>query len=353
MRISTLLTILFLGGVAPLAAENTVGVDFVLDSRIVVYGGGYYSHRSQNPQDLQILYAEELATNVPKILYRGEGALSDIQASQEDDLVAVIERSWEENVSKERATYVDRRVNESGQVIEFYYAEGSTLVVLDLDGTIIGRIANVRRYAWNPRGGRIAYISGDYSEGGFGFRSTGTWVYDISTRQAEQIHSAGWDVHWASVDGDVYIYDPFDEAFPDTHVLRFDPGTNQLLATPHEGIYLSPNGSYYYVQGREGTPLKVFQTETDSEVPVDLSIESSERARLADYARGWFDEQTLIVASPVPNDDQDYLCDVSTGTIRRASGPVIPIRGYDDQVLVLEGTSVVEQRVSDLDVVRY
>ena len=280
-----------------------------------------------------------------------EGVLVDIQAARQGELVGVIERLWEENVSKERATFVDRRADETGQIIEVYSAEVSRLLIFNLAGVVVGMIDDVRRYAWDPGGGRIAYLTGSYSEDRFGFEPTGTWVYDLDSGQAERVYEQGREVEWAAWDGNVYIWDLVtqDTGGAQASVLGFDPETGDLFPTLHQGIHFSPQGTYYFAQGAEGAPPRVFRSDTEEELDVVLSIESADRTRIAGSARGWLDENTLIFPSPDPSQAGDYLYNIESGTARYAPGAVMPEKGPDGGVLILEGASVVERPLSELD----
>jgi hypothetical protein len=342
---------LLLAAQSSLSWAGVEGVDYVADADTLVYGGSHFWSRTQNPADVHILYAEPLRTRVRHVLHQSEGVLSDIQASPEGGLVAVVVRVWEENVSPQRATYVGRRVDERGRLVEAYYFEESKLVVLSLDGSLVDTISGVRRYAWDPKGRRIAYLTGNYREGGAGFESTGTWMYDLSSKEALTIHAAGRDVQWAGWDGKIYIYDPFSQHAADARVLRFDPETRELASTAHHGIYFSPDGKHYYAEGYGGTDLRVFQTQNDEQVPLDFSMPSN-RDRIASHAAGWFDDATLIVPSAVASDEGDLLFDVKTRTVRSASGTVLPLMTRNNRALVLQGASVVEQSTSEFVIVQ-
>jgi hypothetical protein len=286
------------------------------------------------------------------VLYRAQGVLSEIHAAPEGGLVGTLERLWEENVGKERATYIDRRVDERGVLRESYYFEAAQLVIVNLDGAVLDRISDVRRYAWGPRGRTLAYVTGSYDEDGIGFRTTGTWVYDLASRESKRIYDAGVDLQWAQWDGNVYVYDPFDGERPDVRVLRFDPETDQLTTSTHRGIRFSPNGRYYYEGGGSEALLRVFETATEAEVGIDLSIPSADRPRAATAAAGWLDDSVLILPSPLPGDKGDFLYDIETGALQYATGAVVSRVAPGARVLLQQGTTVVESSRDQLMLVR-
>jgi hypothetical protein len=259
-----------------------------------------------------------------------------------------VERVLEPDVDKEHANFVDRKLLENDGVAETFYFEESRLLVLSLEGELRASISGVRRYAWDPSGRQIVYVSGTYTEEGFS--TTGTWIYGIDTGQAARIHSGGTDVQWATWDGNIYIYDPANADDPEIRVLRFEPRTQELVPTSHQGIYFAPDGEHYYRQGSEGAAVELFQTGTDTRVDLDLSIQLAGQTRDALFARSWLDEDSLIVSSPFSRDG-DYLVDIDTGTMRHATGAVIPISDDDDRALVVEGTTVVERTTNEFALV--
>jgi hypothetical protein len=243
------------------------------------------------------------------------------------------------------AAYVDRRVDEQGRIVEAFYFEEPRLVVLNVDGTVVDTIVGVRHFAWDPTGTHIAYLTGTYFEGGRGFIPTGTWTYDLSAKRAERVHSGGVDVQWAGWDGNIYILDPSSQ---DPSVWRYDPRARALASTARKGIHFSPDGTYYYAQGHEGTELRVFRSEDDS--PVDL-VNSGDRTRSWGQARGWLDGKTLIVPGR-QSQSGDYLYDIETRATQQSTGTVIPLRSRNSRLLVQEGTTVAQRARNEFEVLQ-
>jgi hypothetical protein len=165
----------------------------------------------------------------------------------------------------------------------------------------------------------------------------------LSSKRAERVHSGGVDVQWVGWDGNIYIYEPSQD---NPNVWRFDPATRDLVATSCKGIHFSPDGTYYYAQGYEGAGLKVFRTEDDSQVQVDLPT-PEERTRWAQPS-GWLDRKTVIAQVQT----SDYLYDVETKTTQRATGTVIPLRSRNSRLLVLEGTTVAQRARNEFQVLQ-
>ncbi len=324
------------------ALADRKGVDYVPSQNALVFGGSRYWEQTQNLEDLHTLYVEQVGSNQRKVVLHSEGVFSDIQAAPQGDLFGVLERMWEENVTKDRATYIDRRIDETGNLKETYYFESSKLIILGLDGATRGIVDGVRRFSWAPTAHRIAYITGDYSDDGVGFKTTGTWIYDVSAKQSTPIFSGGVDVQWAQWDGNVYIYDSSSKESAKSPVLRFDGVADKLISTSHHGIHFSPDGKYYYSAGNEGADVKVFDTTNDLQVPINLSS-PSDPSRIAYSAEGWLSPETLIVPSPLPGDLGDYLYEIGSGRVRHSTGAVVPKEVQNSGVLVIQGGSVVER----------
>ena len=350
---SFLQNLLVIGGILLLVLSRTSadvsGVEYVPSSDTFIYGGSSFYARSRRDEDeIHTLYLRQPGANVDDILFRSEGALSNIKASSHGEFIAVLDLSSRENVSREESNYVSRQYGLDG-LVEIYYDIQSILRILNLQGDLLASISDVQRYTWDPSGRRIAYLTGTEYEGGFGFLSTGAWIHDVSTERAEQIHSGGYDIQWANWDGNIYIYDPFNETFPETRVFQFDIDTEELVTSSHQGVYFSPEGRYYFAQGYEGSSLKVFETETEDEVSVDLTIHSPDRTLEAFSAAGWLDENILIVHSPIPNDRGDYLYGIDARTMWQADGRIVPVSRSDGRALVIEGMTVVERSIEEFD----
>lgn len=341
-------------GTLSVANADRLGVEYAEDVGFLVTGGIRYYPESQALEDMHTLRKRRVGSSAGEVFFRSQGTLANIQASPRDDLVGVVELSSEPNVSPEDSNYVSRHYDENGELVEDYHLIGSTLRVLNLDGDMLASISDVQAYSWGPNGHQIAYITGTEYEGGFGFLSTGAWIYNVATQKTVSIYPSGYDIQWANWDGNIYIYDPFNEEFSGTPVFEFDTAMQRLTATSHRGIYFSPDGRYYFAQGYEGSSLRVFETDTEDEIDVDLLFYSPDRSqtREAFTAAGWSDEDSLIIPTPIPGDRGDYLYDVGARTMWRADGLAFPMRRPSDKVRILQGTSVVETAKTELGLLR-
>jgi hypothetical protein len=192
-------------------------------------------------------------------------------------LIGVIETTFEEDVSKDRATFATHNYDNDGQVVDTYHFVETRLLLINLEGEVVESIVGVKRYAWSPSGDNIVYIAGLYTGEGAGFRSQGTWIHDVESGEATPIHSGGYDVRWATWDNNIYILDPaLGDDSRDVSVLRFDATSQGLFPTMHKGIDFSEDGRYYFANGTEGGgfTLRIHRTATDEEL--DPSFRGSE-----------------------------------------------------------------------------
>ena len=322
------------------ASADTYGFDYVVDADTVVFGGSYVYSRTLNPEDVGTLYRISFGSGERRVLFRSDGgALTAIEAAPRGTLVAFLERYFEEHVAEERSNF---RSREGGELVVFHF-EDSVLTIVDVNGEVFERIPRVRRYVWSPDGRRIAYLTGDYREdGGWDFAPTGAWIYDLDTTRSSRVYDGGYEISWAEWDNAIYIGE-FVDATIDWRVLRVAPDTEDALPTAYRGVHFSPDGRHYYRPGREGTELELYETATGARLPVDTRIRWTGRVAESGRPRGWHDERTLILPSPLPGDDADYLYDIETQALRRATGWVLSARRSADRVLVVEGLAVRER----------
>lgn len=337
------------GVVSFLASWDAVADSYLADRGAVVSGGTELLARTRKREDLQTLYLERMNGDSPQIVRRFEGGLSRVIAAPRGALIGVLEVYGEGNTSSERATSTNLQYDRNGELVEAYRKIDSRLVILDVNGAIIHSVAGVYRFAWDSQGEHIAFVSGTYSEDGLGFQSTGTWLLEVSTRQAMKIFSGGVDVQWAKWDGNVYIETGEDQSDQASTVMRFDPRSRELSTTRRKGIYFSPDGRYYFRAGGEGDESgTVFRSDDDAEVSLNRTFIARERSWRAG-ADGWFGASTLIVRSPVPGEEAtDYLYDIDSGQRRHADGRVIPMGDRRDVVLIGKGQSFSERGVNTI-----
>lgn len=301
--------------IASLSAEAAYKGAEVLPGGVeAVVGGGYWAANSSDPAVSRTLYVERIGGGERRVLKQFAGVINHFNASPNGGMVAV------------------------NEVVH----ESSVVVILGMDGSVRGVIPDVHRFAWDPKGERIAYVNGIENEESE-LNSTGTWIYDIRTRESTRIHSGGREVAWADWDGNVYISGNLTSGR--YGVVKHDPATGVTAETSREGIHFSPDGKYYFRQGGEGDPGgEVFLAEGDVPVHVDTAIEEVGRKGRA-IVRAWLTSTQVIASSAVPGAPVDYLIDVVTGSKQRFDGELLNLKERGDRVWVVKGGSISERRL--------
>jgi len=166
----------------------------------------------------------------------------DIAKAPQGSLVAVQEQLVRVDVPIEQATFTA-----SSQTGDKPGLERMILRILNVDGSHVSSLEDVRSFAWSPAGDRLAYVTGKFVGRDKEHSRTGVWIWNSSDRRTQQISSKGYFVFWAKFDGNVYTWDPVGEGTES--VRRYDVATGRLELTRHKSIYFSPSGDYYYHPG--------------------------------------------------------------------------------------------------------
>lgn len=304
--------------------------------RAVVWGGSSSALAAPGTEEDPTLVRERfVGSRTDRILWDGEGPVLDVQVSPTGEHVAFREKIWREDVDPAEASYVSESVTPDGSRREHRLYENEVLWVVDRVGHPVRRVERVRRFTWSPDGAAVAYVVGDYYEGGVGFADPETFVLDVASGRTREIADGGVDLHWAAHDGALYV-----ERLG-APVLRYDPRTDAVEATELAGIHFSPDGSLYYAATREGLPFRLFRTTDHHEITGDSGFLRSFAHGIVD-ARGWVAERTLAIASSLPGPPTDFVYRVGDEEARRVEGRV--------QGLVDGGESVLVAREGELTV---
>jgi hypothetical protein len=119
-------------------------------------------------------------------------------------------------------------------------ARSHKILLLTAEGKQIAAFANGRDFAWSGDSRFLAYTTAITAEGSL--VSTGTWLYDQRTNNAQKIYDKGDFVAWNSAENTLFIWS-FSSG---VHVLRYDPRTQKIVETQQRGIFVSPTGRYYH-----------------------------------------------------------------------------------------------------------
>ncbi|MBH0178742.1 MAG: hypothetical protein HP491_12965 [Nitrospira sp.] len=189
-------------------------------------------------------------------------------------------------------------ISPSGSIIavQIYVHQGDfsanpRLLVLTAEGKEIAAFPQSRDFSWSPDSRFLAYTTGDW-EGGYTFRSSGTWVYDQTFKTTTKIFDTGDFVAWSPSDNSLYIAD---DSSGDREIRRYDPRTQAVIQTNRLGIFFSPSGRYYHtgIPRDGGAGVEVHDAQTNQPV-------LSHRPRLTSvlpHARivGWASEGEMLI----------------------------------------------------------
>ena len=299
-----------------LGAHSEIGACYGKHQDIVVYGGSWYAHWTQEAaSSIRVL---RLDTRAESTIWGQQQPFTGLSLCPRDEFVAFLERAE---------------------------SQDPCLVIITLAGDLVTRIEGIHRFAWDPKGGRVAYITGVGTEGGLGFLPTGVWVYDVASRTNWRIHPGGYDLTWPSFDERVYVWTIADEGQP--CVFRCAADGQNAQATPYQGIRFSPDGIYYYCARYEGNLFRLFRREGNTDVTANWPF----LAFRADSGetRGWLDAHTLIFPSRSASGRRERLLDLRTGAVREAMGKVIARTSDGSELLLLAPGGITTQAVTSLE----
>ncbi len=156
--------------------------------------------------------------------------------------------------SQERIAVIEMRAEDRGVA----HAPTNSLLVINPHGETVARVAgNVQRYTWCGDH-CLAYIAGEYYEGGVGFKPTGAFVLNLDTREELPVPGlpAPYDLTWTPFDTSIY-FKSIGRA-PGENVFRFSLSRGTVSVTPYRDFGFSPSGKYYLSmrgEGRDTTQL--------------------------------------------------------------------------------------------------
>lgn len=296
-------------------------------------------------EDPTLVRERSLGSRTDRILWDGEWPVLDVQVSPTGEHVAFREKVWREDVDPAQASYVSETVTpEAGRRTHRLY-ENEVLRIVDRLGHPVHRVERVRRFTWSPDGTAVAYVVGDYYEGGVGFVDPETFVLEVASGRTRRIADGGVDLHWAAHDGALYVerlHAP---------VVRYDPGAEAVEETELQGIHFSPDGSLYYAATREGLPFRLFRTVDHREITGDSGFLRSFAHGVVD-ARGWLAERTLVIASSLPGQAADLVYRVGDEEARRVEGRVHGLVDGGRSVLVAREGELAVRPLAALERVR-
>ena len=319
------------------------------DQKRLVYGGRlYYAYiGSSNASIRKSVFLLDFDTIQEQTLWLTEQpSIGNIRISNSGDKVSFIEYQQRQEVSPEQANYITQAL-ENGEMVNKYYYSNAILRVMTIQAQEVKNINYVREYVWSPDGNKIAYITGDSYDGGLGFKTTGTWIYDLTTDETKKIYDAGLAVFWAAFDNNLYIW------YPDQpEVRRYNVGTDTLESTSYKDIYFSPDGQYYYSPGREGTEVDFYLTQTNASIKAGSAILSNLKVA---FPLAWSpNSKSLLIprteVDPATNSNVDVMLiyNVETDSAKETFEKVIGWGDTSEEVIVYSNGQMVKKNVADL-----
>lgn len=275
----------------------TPGIATTKGSTVTVAGGSSYAMRDKTA-DKRSVYVLNAETGEKREIYHSLDVVGEIVMSLGGTYVAGTEWSTE---SREQS-----------------------LFVITPEGDVVLKVTGVYRFSWAPDGESIAYIVGNYTEGGLGFTPSSIWIYQMKEAVARKLPCLGHDLCWAEHDSNLYIWSI--EPSKGDCVYQYSLNDGQAIESTHKGINFSPDGKYYYAPQYEGGPFRLFLTATDVEitdkvrcVPIDDTFAPT----------GWLTNAILVVPVRTYGANRDTLVNVETDTFCELPGEVIayPIDG--------------------------
>jgi hypothetical protein len=323
----------------------------------IYFGGAPYANFVERSDEGRALYAIDPATGDRTTIFESEAGnkVRDYKSAPPGGVVALREEIFRRDVPPEESNCSENIFDEETPISNRKNCyETRMLRIVTTEGEEIGSIDKVREYAWSPDGRKVAYVTGDFISRQEGWTTTGTCIYNLATRETKRIHPSGHHLFWATFDGNLYIQDqPEDRS---GGVLRYDPRSDRLDPTKHQGIRFSPDGRYYYTPGTEGMPFDIFLTATDEGIarksPVLSGISS------LDEPIGWApDRNRLMIPTsirPTDNGASDvrvvvvYDADEDNAVTIPAEGVISWGDTADEVLLYREGIGIERKKPGDL-----
>lgn len=156
---------------------------------------------------------------------------------------------------------------------EVDYSSGSggvnRLKVFNAKGTLLyeGR-PDVRKYTWDPKSNRLAYITGTFSEGEVSFIPTGFYLNDFLLNKETRIATDGFKpvgLNWVNNVTEDAIYVECLSEDKAKRFLRYNLLREAFETIPFRSIEVSPDGKYYVDHDASCKCVKIYDRATQVE----------------------------------------------------------------------------------------
>ena len=294
----------------------------------LVYGGvDFVSNSAMGHQKL--IMASNLDGSNAVELYRGDGLISQLKLSPDDNFISFIEYVDTDDADPMLATSTLRYVATDGETSTIYRYRQFMLHILKFTGEPSAAYPRVQRYSWSPDSTQVACITGNIGEDAPGFTSDGVYIHNAEgpiAYQGAAIFDNGIDVAWANHDGNIYIRTDGRKqelaSEEDPLVIVFDTAKQNAFKTAYEDIYFSTNGSYYYAPSRHGGTFRLFRTSDNA----DITANNNFLVELGDFLQPcfWRDDNKIVMPSAKEPHSKFYHLKVTNPRGQHIEGLVIP-----------------------------
>lgn len=143
--------------------------------------------------------------------------------------------------------------------VDFY---PTLFIVLNSEGKELYKVENVQAFDFSPSESEVVVIDGIAYEG-FGFKAKNMKIINIETGVVKKVADVekenDQDVRWNVHDSLIYTTN-----YADVNI--YNPKTFKKNKSSYKGIYFSPDGKYYFDPAVEGSELKVYDANSNTEV---------------------------------------------------------------------------------------
>ncbi len=296
------------------------------DKVMTIYGGtvdAFDLHRRTDSQEARAIY--RIKNNTKFILWESPLLIRERFVSPDQLHIAVVTED-----SLERGAAVN-------------FSHSFHLIVIDSAGNLIRQIDDGLRPSWSPDGKKLAYIKALRIEEGMGYSPTMSCIYELGASKETQLEFKTYDLNWVAADHLVYHID-----FRTGRVKTYDPETGTFALSTKRGIYVSPDGNYYFCPNYEGGEFALY-SDNDQDITAQLlkslGIRNVQRAE-------WVEGHTLLLRNHrggLHAENRSFLYDPQLGRAWEFKGTIVGPAGTTSTInLILPDGEIMVRSVKEL-----
>jgi len=286
------------------AAEQQLIIKENPDRSLFVFGGPTWNMIRKDGG--KYIYCWDASAGVETVIYSSPVAIRHVMATKAG-YIAFTDYSRESSSS---VTYRLQILNPEAQIVRTVSAQDPIFSV-----------------SWSPDGKRLSYITGKSSEQlrGRGYDDAQTIIYDVETGTSKPVFDGGYQITWASFDGNIYIYEPLKSPAVSMYVVK----TGEVVETELKSIQFSPDGAYYFERAEDQIEgFGLYRRAANEPFSVGGEAASSQLAIKRLEAVRWFDDQRIMCIRQVDGtkplyQQRSFLFNVETGEILESQGFIL------------------------------